>query len=150
MRVESFAALTRRGTDSYDAAAFLRDHVRHAVMNHGVNAFQIHADHLIPFALGELFDRRVLLIPDAGIGDKDIQAAKPFARKIYKFFRIGRLAQISLQRFHTGAVLACFLLHLFGSLAIAMIVEDDVRTSLCEEFYSCGPNAARAPSYECG
>jgi hypothetical protein len=47
-------------------------------------------------------------------------------------------------------VLASFLLHLLGSFAIAMIVENYVRTRLCEELHGCGSNAARTPGYECG
>jgi hypothetical protein len=47
-------------------------------------------------------------------------------------------------------VLARFLLHLLGSFAIAMIIENNVRTRLCEELYGRGSNAARTPGYKCG
>jgi hypothetical protein len=47
-------------------------------------------------------------------------------------------------------VLARFLFYLLGGFAISVIVEDYVRTRLCEELHRCGSNAARTPGYECG
>src|SRR5277367_2126703 len=80
--VIGFAALPGGGTDGHDAAAFLGDHVRSGVVNHGVNALQVDANHFVPFAFGQLVDGRIFFIPDTGVGHQDVDAPQALAGEI--------------------------------------------------------------------
>src|SRR6202041_940749 len=149
MRVKCFAALTGGGTDRDDPAAFLRDHVRDGIMNHGVDALQVDLNHFVPLTLGQFFDRRVLLVPDACVGDENVEAAEAVSREVHEFFGVGHFAQVGLQGFDARTVLAGFLLHLRGCFLAAVVVEHDVRAGLREKFYSGGSDAAGASGNQC-
>ena len=68
----------------------------------------------------------------SGIGDQDVQTAEALAGEFHKLSRVGRFPEVSLERFDARAVLAGFLLHLRGSLAILMVAEDNIRARLRE------------------
>ena len=97
VRVIRCAALAGDGAEGDDAAAFLRDHVRRGVVDHGVHALQIDANHFVPFALGQLLDGRVLLVPDSGVGHQDVDAAQAFAGEFDQLFGVGHFAEVGLE-----------------------------------------------------
>ena len=110
MRVKGFAALARRGTDGNDTTGLLLDHVRDGEVNDGVDAFQIDANHLVPLSFGHFVDGQVLQIPNAGIGNENIQASQAGDGLFDEFFIVGMTADVGLEGFHTGAVAARFFL----------------------------------------
>ena len=150
MSVECFAALAGRGTDSHDFPAFLRNHVRRDKVNYGINALQIDVNHFVPFALGHFFNGRVLLVPDAGVGDEDVNAAKTLAGEVDQLFGVSHFAEVGFQGFDARTVLAGFLRHLRGCFLAAVVIEDDVRAGLREELDGGGSDAARASGNQCG
>ena len=97
VRVKGLAALARRGADGNNAATALRDHVRHGEVNYGVDALHVHAHHFVPLALCKLFDRSIGLIPDAGIGHKDVDPAQALPRKFHQFLGVGHFAEVGFE-----------------------------------------------------
>src|SRR6202044_544627 len=104
----------------------------------------IDANHLVPLALGQLLDRSVYLVPDARIGDQDVQPPQALLREIDQLFRVRHLAEVGLTGFDARTMLSSFLLDVRGGLTIAMVAEDDVRAGLREHFDRGGADSARS------
>src|SRR5208282_3423164 len=150
MGMESLAALAGGGADGNDAAGALVNHVRDAQVDDAVDAFQIDGHHAVPFALGHFFDGGFLYVPDARVGDQDVQVAETLVGKLDQLFRRGHFGEIGLEKFDAGAVAAGFLGDALGGGGVAVITEDDVRARPCEEAYRGGANAAGTAGDECG
>ena len=149
MRMKSFAALAGGGTDGDDASGFLRDHLLGGEVGDSVNTFEVDAQHVVPFALGEIFDGSVFDVPDAGVGDEDVELAETLNGIADEALGVGHAGEVGLERFDARAVLASFLLDLTGGVAALVVAEDNVSAGLREELHRCGANAARAAGDEC-
>jgi hypothetical protein len=57
-------------------------------------------------------------------------------------------SHVRFERFDARAVLARFLLHLFGGLFRFVVIEDDVRAGLREQFDCRSANSPRTPGDE--
>src|SRR6266446_4095095 len=75
VRMEGFAALPGGGADGDDLAGLLLDHVGDGEVDDGVDAFEVDADHVIPLLFGHLFYGEIFGVPDAGVGNENVQAA---------------------------------------------------------------------------
>jgi len=91
---------------------------------------------------GHLFDGGIFEVPDAGVGDENVQPAEPRDGVLDKFLIVSMLADIGFERFHARAVLACFLLDLQRGVLGFDVVENHVGTGLREEFDGCRADAA--------
>ena len=95
--MKSLAALARCRTDGDDPPAALRDHARGRVVNHGINALQVDAHHVVPLAFAQTLNRFVLIIPDARVGDQNVQPAQPLVREFNQLLRLRHFAKVGLK-----------------------------------------------------
>ncbi len=86
---------------------------------------------------GEIFE-----IPDASVGNENVQPSEPGDSVLNQFLVFGVLADISFECFHASAVLAGFLLDLKRGVFGFGVVKDDVGAGLREKFDGGGPDAA--------
>src|SRR5437899_10023511 len=77
VRVKGFAALPGSGTDGNDLAGLLLDHVRDGEMNDRVHALEVDANNVVPLLFGHFLDGEIFEVPDAGVGDENVQTAEP-------------------------------------------------------------------------
>ena len=59
-------------------------------MNGVIDAVEIDFHHFVPLALGDFFDGRVFLVPDAGVGDEDVDSAEAVFGEFDQFFIVER------------------------------------------------------------
>ena len=142
MSVERFAALPSGGADGNDFAGLLLDHLRDSEVDNGVDALEIDADHVVPLLFGHLFDGSIFEVPDAGIGDENVQPAKPRDGVLDKFLVVSMLPDIGFERFHASAVLGGFLLDLQRGVLGFDVVENHVGAGLREKFDGCRADSA--------
>jgi hypothetical protein len=74
------------------------------------------------------------VVPDAGVGDENVQAAEAGDGMLDELLVVGMLADVGLERFHARAVLAGFLLDLKSGVLGFDIVENHVGAGLREKF----------------
>ena len=118
-------------------------------MDDRVDALQINADHVVPLLFGHFFDGRVFEVPDAGVGDKDVQAAEARDGVLDEFLIVGMPADVGLECLHARAVLAGFLFDQLSGVLGFVVVEDHIRAGLRKQFDGRRPDAARASGDEC-
>src|SRR5260370_26309628 len=140
--VQRFAALTGSRTDRDDFARLLFDHLRNGEVNDRIDALEVDANHVVPLFFGHLFDGGIFEVPDAGVGDENVQPADPRDGVLDKFLIVSMLADVGFERFHARAVLAGFLLDLERSVLGLNVVENHVVSGLCKEVDVCSPDAA--------
>ena len=67
------------------------------VMNRRIDALQIDANHVVPIALAQLLDGRVLLVPDARVGNQNVQPAQPLVREFNQPLGFRHFAKVGLE-----------------------------------------------------
>ena len=117
--------------------------VRNGIVHHRIDAFQIHAHHLVPFMLAEPFDRSIFIVPDSRVGHENVEPPEPLAGELDKLLRIRHFAQIRLAGFDARSVLTGFLLDSGRGLAIGAVAKNYVRAGLRKQFDRRRPDAPR-------
>ena len=92
---------------------------------------------------------KILEIPDAGVGDDDVETSETRNRVIDEFLVRFVAADVGLEGFDARAVLPRFLLNQSGGVFGFVVGEDDVGARLRKHFYGCGADPARASSDNC-
>src|SRR5260370_1772253 len=141
MAMEGFAALPGGGTDGNNLAGLLLDHMRNREMDDRVDALEVDAHHVVPLLFGHLFDGEIFQVPDARVGDENVQPPESGDGVIDKLLIFGMLADVGFERFHTSAMLAGFLLDLERGVLGFDVAENNVGAGFRDDFTDSRPNA---------
>ena len=80
-------------------------------MNERIDALEVDADHVVPLLFGHFFDGQIFEVPDASVGNDDVEAAEARDGVIDEFLVGIVAADIGLEGFDARAVLPGFLLN---------------------------------------
>src|SRR5260370_14943693 len=100
MAMEGFAALPGGGTDGNNLAGLLLDHMRNREMDDRVDALEVDAHHVVPLLFGHLVDGEIFQVPDARVGDENVQPTDSGAGVIDNRLIVGMFAYVGFASFH--------------------------------------------------
>src|SRR5438477_10284982 len=79
-------------------------------MNDRIDALEVDANHVVPLLFGHFLYGQIFRVPNAGIGDENVQAAEPRDGMFDKILVFGVLTHIGLESLLASVVFGVLLL----------------------------------------